>query len=343
MTVSRALNDSGYVSRSARARIQAAVAELNFVPNRLAGSLRHHRTSTLALVLTDITNPFFTTIARGVEDTASEQGFNVMYCNTDESEPEQAEQLSLLVQKRVDGILLVSAGLSAEPIKFLQEHDVPVVLIDRRIPGVAIDCVCGDSEQGAYELTRLLLGLGHRRIAMLSGPRDVSTAAERVAGYRRALAEAGIPGSGAGDNVDDLVHWGAFTLASGYQLTQELLAISPRPTAVFAANNFLAIGSYRALRAAGLRVPADVAIVAFDDLPASLILEPFLTVASQPAYEMGCRATELLLARLSGRAPAEAAGPQNLVLPTEIVVRGSSGPVITEVPLVRKEALPVFI
>ena len=170
MTVSRALNNSGYVSQSARAHIQAAVAELNYVPNRLAGSLRLHRTRTLALVLTDITNPFFTTIAPRRGRRASEQGFNVMYCNTDESEPEQAEQLSLLVQKRVDGILLVPASHSAEPIKFLQEHEVPVVLIDRRIPGVAVDCVCGNSEQGAYELTRLLLGLGHRQIAMLSGP-----------------------------------------------------------------------------------------------------------------------------------------------------------------------------
>ena len=128
-----------------------------------------------------------------------------------------------------------------------------------------------------------------------------------------------------------------FTQASGYQLAQELLSTQPLPTAIFAANNFLAIGLYRALRAGRLRVPADVAIVAFDDLPAALVLEPFLTVASQPAYDMGCRATELLLARLSGRAPAEASGPQNLVLPTEIIVRGSSGPAIAEVSLVRKE------
>ncbi len=331
MTVSRVLNNSGHVSRPTRERIQAAIGELKYVPNRLAGSLRLKRTGTLALVLTDIANPFFTTVARGVEDTASQHGFNVMFCNTDEREPEQAEQLSLLVQKRVDGILLVPASTSDSPATFLQENGVPLVLLDRRIPGVAVDCVCGDSEQGAYELTRLLLSLGHRRIAMLSGPAEVSTAVERVAGYRRAGAELGSAGF-------DQVSWGAFTQASGYEMTQNLLAQAPRPSAIFAANNFLAIGSYRALRAAGLRVPDDVALVAFDDLPPALILEPFLTVASQPAYEMGCRATELLLARLAGRTPAE---PQDIVLPTEIIVRGSSGgPLMSNVLLPGKEAMP---
>jgi len=316
MTVSRVINNSGYTSREARSRVEAASAELGYVPNALARSLRFKQTKTLALVLSDITNPFFTTIARGVEDVANRHGFNVIFGNTDESETKQAEYLNILVQKQVDGVLLVPALSTEAPVAFLRNRGVPAVVLDRRVPECSTDGVRGDSEQGGYELTKLLLGLGHRCIAILSGPPEVSTAADRVAGYQRALAEAGL------DCDPALILHGRLRQEGGYQMTQQVLALAPRPTALFAANNFIAIGAYRALGAAGLRVPDDMAMVAFDDLPAALILEPFLTVAAQPAYEMGQIATELLLARLSGKAPD---GCQEIVLPVEIIVRRSSG------------------
>jgi LacI family transcriptional regulator len=317
MTVSRVLNNSGYVSMDARQRVEAAIAELGYVPNTLARSLRSKRTRTLALVLSDITNPFFTTVARGVEDVANEQGFNVILCNTDESEEKQCRYLITLLQKRVDGVLLVPAGSTAGPVTWVQDRGVPVVVIDRRVPAASVDVVRGDSEGGAYCLVKLLIELGHKRIAVLSGPERVSTAADRVAGYWRAMAEAGLCCD------SDLIRHDAFSQASGYRMAQQMLQLSPPPTALFAANNFIAIGAYRALRDAGLRVPEDISLVAFDDLPASLVMEPFLTVAGQPAYEMGCQATELLLARLAGEGPAE---PQEVVLPTELIVRRSSGP-----------------
>ena len=316
MTVSRVINNSGYASREARARVEAAIAELGYVPNALARSLRFKQTKTLALVLSDITNPFFTTIARGVEDIASRGGFNVIFCNTDESEPKQAEYLTVLIQKQVDGVLLVPARSSDEPVAFLRSRRVPVVVIDRRVPDCQTDDVRGDSEGGAYALARLLLNLGHARIAILSGPPDVSTAADRVAGYRRALGEAGL-------EIDPaLILHVRLREEGGHEMATRTLALSPRPTAIIATNNFIAIGAYRALRGAGLNVPDDIALVAFDDFPAGLVLEPFLTVAAQPAYEMGQRATELLLARLAGTAPAEC---QEIVLPTTIIVRRSSG------------------
>ena len=171
--------------------MEAAIAEMGYVPNALARSLRFKQTKTLALVLSDITNPFFTTIARGVEDIANRNGFNVIFGNTDESESKQAEYLNILVQKQVDGVLLIPARSTEGPVAFLRNRGVPVVVLDRRVPECSADGVRGDSEQGAYELTKLLLGLGHRRIAILSGPPEVSTAADRVAGYQRALAEAG--------------------------------------------------------------------------------------------------------------------------------------------------------
>lgn len=317
MTVSRVLNNAAHISRPARQRVEAAIAELGYVPNELARSLRFKQTNTLALVLTDITNPFFTTVARGVEDAASDAGFNVIFCNTDESESEQQEHLTILVRKQVDGVLLVPARSTSEALVYLQERQVPVVVLDRRIENGSADLVRCDSAGGAYGLTRLLIELGHRRIAILTGSRDVSTAVDRVAGYRRALDEAGAPGD------ERYMIYGEFTQASGAEMVRQALRLSPPPTALFAANNFIAIGAYRALRAEGYEIPGQISLVAFDDLPAGLVMDPFLTVAAQPAYEMGRKATELLLARLAGAAPAP---PQEIIMPTEIIVRRSSGP-----------------
>lgn len=317
MTVSRVINHSGYTSQETRERVEAAVAEIGYIPNTLARSLRFKTTKMLALILTDITNPFFTTLARGVEDAASAQGFNVIFCNTDESESEQAEHLTALVQKQVDGVLLVPAASTAEPVAFLRDQKVPVVVLDRRVPDCSVDSVRCDSEAGAYELVKLLIQLGHRRIAVLSGPETVSTAQDRVAGWRRALAEGGITPDA------ELIFHDAYSQVGGRRMAQRMLALQPRPTALFAANNFIAFGAHGVLTNAGLRVPQDVAMVAFDDWPPEMVLEPFFTVVAQPAYEMGYKATGQLLARLSGAATN---GCQEMLLPFELIVRRSSGP-----------------
>jgi LacI family transcriptional regulator len=316
-TVSRVINNSGYVGKETRERVEAAIAELGYVPNTLARSLRFKKTSTLALVLPDIANPFWTTVARGVEDAASDSGFNVILCNTDESEAEQAKYLTVLLQKQIDGFVLAPARSTAEPVELIQRQGVPIVVLDRHVPCAQVDIVRCDSVRGAYQLVRHLLTLGHGRIAVLTGPTGVSTAEDRVAGYRQALEETGL------DANADLIYYGEFTQASGYDMTQQALTAAPRPTALFAANNFIAAGSLRALRDAGLQVPEDIALVSFDDLPSAFIIDPFLTVTDQPAYEMGRRATELLLARLSGLAPTDY---QEILLPTETIVRKSSGP-----------------
>jgi LacI family transcriptional regulator len=316
ITVSRVINHSGYASQETRERVEAAVAELGYVPNRLARSLRSKRTHTLALVITDITNPFFTTVARGVEDTASDAGYTVIFCNTDESETEEQKYLQVVLQQQVDGVLLVPARSTGESVEMIQKQNTLVVVLDRRMPASAqVDVVRCESVEGAYQLVKLLIDLGHRRIAVISGPRLVSTAEDRVIGYRRAMADAGL-------SQTDIVYYGAFTQASGYEMAQQLLTLQPRPTAVFAANNLIAIGAFKAVQDAGLRVPEDIAMVAFDDLPANLLVFPFLTVAVQPAYEMGRRATQLLLSRLNNPASQDC---QEVVLPFELIVRQSSG------------------
>ncbi|MFN8491340.1 MAG: LacI family DNA-binding transcriptional regulator [Caldilineaceae bacterium] len=314
ITVSRVLNKSGYFSQEIKDRVEAAVAELHYVPNMLARSLRSNRTQTLGLVLSDITNPFWTTVARGVEDAASQQGFNVILCNTDEKESKQAEYLAVLLRKRVDGILLVPARSTPESVKTIQKQGVQVVVMDRRVPGAEVDVVRGSSTQGAFELVDYLLKLGHRRIAILTGPENVSTAQERVNGCKQAFKAAKAP------EANMTVIAGEFTIESGYALAQQAVALTPRPTALFAANNFIAIGTLKALHDLGLRVPEDVSVVSFDDLPVSLVVDPFLTVAAQPAYQMGQRATELLLQRIFS--PAATPG-QEVVLPTQLIVRQS--------------------
>jgi LacI family transcriptional regulator len=311
ITVSRVINRTGYIRDETRQRVEAAIEELGYLPNAVAKSFRWKQTGILALILTDITNPFWTTVARGVEDAASEHGFNVVLCNTDESDQKLDRYLRALLQKQVDGVLLVPVHSDLDPISLIQKQNVPLVVLDRRLPQPAADVVRCDSEGGAYQMTRLMLSHGHRRIVMLSGLQGVSTADDRVTGYCRALREAG---------VQEKIFHGQFSVESGYTLAQAALRCHPQPTALFASNNFQAIGALKALREAGVSVPDDISLAGFDDLPANLMIDPFLTVVSQPAYEMGHRATCLLLDRLSGKAPPE---KEEIVLPVTILERRS--------------------
>src|SRR5450759_3308153 len=254
--------------------------------------------------------------ARATSSRPRAQGFSVMFCNTDESEAEEARYLLMLVQRQVDGVLLVPASTSGKSLRLLSSHHMPVVVIDRRIQSRQIDSVRSDSEAGAYTLTQHLIGLGHRRIAVLTGRRSVSTSVDRVAGYRRALLDADL------DVDDSLVIYGEYNQADGYRMAQRILAVDPPPTAIFAANNFIAFGAMRALREAAIRIPEEMSMVAFDDLPTAWMSDPFLTVVDQPAYEIGRRGAELLLSRLDG----STTGPgHEVVLSSELIIRRSSG------------------
>ena len=193
---------------------------------------------------------------------------------------------------------------------------VKVVVFDRRVPDVEVDVVRGASTEGARQVVNHLVGLGHRRIAVLSGPASMSVSNERVAGYRQALAAAALP-------IDErIICYGHFTVESGYAMAQTVLALRPRPTAIFAANNFIALGALRALHELKLRVPEDMSLAVFDDLPATYAPEPFFTVVAQPAYALGQTAAALLLRRLEG---GDGDDCQDIVLPTQLIVRGSTG------------------
>lgn len=316
ITVSRVLNNSGYVSAATRARVEAAALELDYMPNSLASSLRSNRTNILAMILADISNPFWTTVARGVEDIANQQGYSVILCNTDEKESKQEEYVSVLLRKRVDGFLLVPTSASTESIQLIQRQRVPVVMLDRTVPNLSVDTVRGDTYGSAYQLAAHLLQLGHRHIAVLAGPRYISTSTERVEAVLQAMRDASV-------RIEmNRILYGEFAIESGYTMARQVA--KTQPTAIVAGNNFIAIGVGRFLHESMIRIPEEISVVCFDDVPISWGTEPFLTVAVQPAYEMGRRATELLLDRIRR---TDSTPPQDLRLPGTIIIRSSTGPV----------------
>ena len=317
ITVSRVINNSGYVSEALRAKVNAAIEELGYVPNVLARSLKSKRTNTIALVFTDITNPFFNFMARGVEDAASDAGFNVIFCNTDESQEQELKYIHLLLQKQVDGILLVPADIQSKSIDIIREQETPLVIVDRRVTHKDVDIVRGDSEGGAYQITKYLIDLGHRRISLLTGPQQVSTAEDRVQGYKRAMKTHGLQ-----DYID--YHYGFFNQHSGADQTRMLFSRDVKPTAIFAGNNLISIGALAALRELQLKVPENVAMVCFDGIPDNLSSLPFMTAVLQPSYEMGKKATELLIERIQAK-PNMPIDYQEIVFPCEYIFRDSSG------------------
>jgi len=316
MTVSRVINNTGRISAATRERVKAVMAELNYVPNSMARSLVKQETKMLSLLITDITNPFYTTLARGAEDMAKRNGYKLLFGNSDEDYGKERDYVDMVLSTRVDGVLFAPAGDgSAEHLRLLQRHGVPFVLLDREVPDVAADQVLGDSREGARRLVEHLLSLGHTRIAMVGGRQDVSTARLRYAGYADALKLGDVPFDPA------LVFEVGYTSFEAGGLVDALLSAERPPTAVFAANNFLALAVIRALRNRGVRVPEDLSVVCFDDFGEAIVLDPFLTVAQQPAYEFGSLGMQLLIERIGG---AAGAAPRKIVLPSELVVRQSA-------------------
>jgi len=316
VTVSRVINDTGNVSAATQEKVKRAIEELGYVPSVMARSLRSKRTRTLALIVPDVTNPFWTTVARGVEDAAQSRGYSVFLHNTDENPVKQQRYLGVVVAQRVDGVIIAPYDSDIQNLAKLRQRNIPTVIIDRRIEGWDVDSVYGDSLSGAKALVQHLIGLGHKRIAMLSGPANTSTAEDRVAGYCLALAEAGIP-------LDPcLIKQGEYRITSGEEMTRQVLDEGLNPTAVFAANNAIAVGVIQALGQRGLHIPQDIALVCFDDLPNVSRLFPFLTVAVQPAYDMGVNAAQLLLSRLDSGVSLL---PRHVVLPTRLIIRYSCG------------------
>jgi LacI family transcriptional regulator len=292
------------------------IADLEYLPNLAARSLRSRQTQTLALVVPDIANVFWTTVARGAEDVAQRRGYSVLLGNTDENGEKQQSYLRAVMQQRVDGVMIAPTSREAERIRPLREQDIPTVVIDRKLDGWTVDSVRGDSIGGARSLVEHLLAVGHQKIAMVTGPRGASTAEDRVAGYCLGLRKAGKAFDPA------YVRWGEFRAASGERLTAELLDEGCTPDAILAANNQIALGVMECLLKRGLCVPQDVAVVCFDEMADAARLFQFFTVATQPAYEIGAAAANQLIDRILGAVTGPAC---ERIFPARLTLRYSCG------------------
>jgi LacI family transcriptional regulator len=318
MTVSRVINESPHVSEEVRARVEAAIAELGYVPNRLASGLTRRRTRAIGVIVPDAANPFFTLVVRGAEEVAWRAGYHVILCNTQGDLERERGYLEDMLAFQVEGLLIVPAGDRSRPsLRVLEQNDVPFVIIDRSIAGYDGDLVQGDSVGGARGLIEHLIGLGHRRIGMVTETSDVSTARDRLQGYEEALEAAHIP-----FRPELIVEASAIDVDAAHDATLQLLDLVDPPTAIFSVNNIAVVGVAEAARKRGVEIPRDLALVCFDDIEHASRFLPFLTVMAQPAETFGTIATQLLLDRLAGRVSE----PRRVVvLPADFIVRESCG------------------
>jgi LacI family transcriptional regulator len=293
-TVSHVINNTRFVSEDVRRSVQAAMDELGYAPNALARSLRRGETHTIGLVLPDSANPFFAEVGRAIEATAFDVGYSVILCNTEGDSAKEQFYLDLLAKKQVDGVILVATGDGLGSLPALSRR-LPIVAVDRVLPGAEIDAVLTDNRHGGYLATQHLLDLGHRRIACITGPSHLTLSAERVVGYRDALTQAGIA------VAETWLVRGDFHPESGRNGALALLERPDAPTAIFACNDLMAIGILRTAAEFGLRVPEDLSVVGFDDIELASYTYPQLTTIVQPKVEMGRRAVQLLTERIAER------------------------------------------
>ncbi|MHB1684510.1 MAG: LacI family DNA-binding transcriptional regulator [Bacilli bacterium] len=299
MTVSRVINNATSVSDSTRQRVLVAMEELHYVPNSIARSLISGRTNTIGLIIADMTNPFFTTMARGAEDAAHQHFHRLILCNHDDDIDKEREYIEALISARVDGMIITPASDdSTENLQIVKRHKIPFVFVDRIVSSINADYVVGDNLMAAYELTAHLLRQGHRNIGLISGPVNIHTAKERMKGYEKALREFNI------EIRRELIHSLPYSLHEdktllGVELSiQSMFRQSPKPTAIFAFNNALAIQAIHALRKAGLKSPDDVAIACFEDVDPHGLLQLEISTACQPAYAFGEQGVHMLFERI---------------------------------------------
>jgi len=295
-TVSYVLNDSGPVAPDRRARILDAVRVLNYTPNESARNLKRRSASTIGLVVPDLTNPFFALLSEGVERAAVAHDVLVVLCAPEATGDAESLNGRLLRSQRLDGIIYLS-GTTTSAGSLLELTKLgPVVLVDGQLAGLDLPCVVSDNRRGARELAGYVLNQGHRRIVVIGGPRQLWTAEQRLAGYREAFAAGGLDP----DAVPVLV--GDYHQASGAELTARALS-GPRsdwPTVLLCANDLMAVGAMEQCKLLGVRVPEDLSVAGFDDLPYAALLTPRLTTVRQPAREMGARAADVLFKLLDG-------------------------------------------
>ena len=312
-TVSHVINNTRVVSDDVRQRVLGIIDEMRYIPSAVARSLKNDKTHTIGVLVPNSSNPYFAELIRWIEDAAFELGYNIILCNAHGGAQKQAAYLRLLMEKRIDGLVLVASGADDEQDLLLRHEAIPIVQLERALPGLDADLVLAGQEAGGYEATRHLIELGHRDIACVSGPADLPRTRERVGGFLRAMAEAGLTGR--------IVHE-EFTSAGGHAAFTRLLGQPQRPTAVFVTSDLMALGGLCAAGAAGVRVPAQLSVVGYDDIAGASYALPPLTTVAPPKHDMAQLAIELLIDRIRG----EHAPLRSMALASTLVVRASTAP-----------------
>ncbi|WP_277761453.1 LacI family DNA-binding transcriptional regulator [Pseudomonas sp. A34-9] len=314
-TVSHVVNNTRPVSQEVRLKVEAAIKSLDYVPSAVARSLKAKTTATIGLLVPNSLNPYFAELARGIEDYCERNGYCVILCNSDDNPEKQRSYLRVLLEKRIDGLIVASAGGDSGLAQGLAGVKTPMVIVDRGLDGVDADLVRIDHEYGAYLATRHLLELGHRDIATIGGPASTSVAQMRLAGYCRALKEAGI------EVRPERMLESDFTSTGGYSAAAILLEGNP-PSAIFAGNDMIGIGVLRAAAERNVRVPSELSVIGFDDIQMSRYVYPALTTVGQSILQLGEMAAEVLLRRI---ATPNLGTDQRIVTPS-IVLRESTAP-----------------
>ena len=319
-TVSRALGGQDGVSHEVAERVRLVAGALGYRGNRAARALRRQRSDAIGLLVSDVENPFFAAVAHEVEVFARERGHAVLLCNTDESAENERRHLNLMMGESVEGVIAVPSLQAPEPLLELRAAGIPTVIIDRRLVGDPFDTVLVDHRGGAREVVAHVLDHGHTHIGAITTTTSETGGHERLGGCRDAVEEHGGRLTVLEAESSDVVGV-ARTLGLGERLALQLMELPERPTAVFCTNNLLSLGALRGLRASGMRVPEDVALVGFDDAASFDLLDPPLTVSAQPVSELAQTAASLLYERMA----QPDRQPQVVVMPAELRVRSSCG------------------
>ena len=317
-TVSHVLNDSARVSEPVRKRVLAAVQAAGYQPSQLARGLRKVKTNVIGMIIPDITNPFFPAVVRGAEDVAFSNGCRLILCNTDNDHSKELVHLNALRTFLPAGLIVIPSNFSdlTAQAESYRQAGTGVVCIDRLPRNWSGDTVTADNEAGAYNATRWLLQMQHTRLATITGPLHLTNAKERLDGFKRAMKEAKL------HLAPEYVQETTFDKQGGYSKTLILLKLIPRPTAIFAGNDMIALGVLLALREAGLRCPQDISIMGFDDLDLAETTNPALSSVSQSGYQLGTTAASILLDRING----DTSSAKHIVLETSLKIRNSIEP-----------------
>ncbi|ALS21518.1 catabolite control protein A [Paenibacillus naphthalenovorans] len=316
-TVSRVVNNNPNVKPQTRKKVFEAIERLGYRPNAVARGLASKKTTTVGVVIPDISNSIFSEVARGIEDIANMYHYNIILCNADKKKDKEIRVINTLLEKQVDGLLFMGGAITEEHIEAFKTSSVPVVLCATADEQKTIPSVDIDHEKAAYDAVQLLIQKGHRQIAMISGTlQDPTNGYARYQGYKKALEEAGIP------LREDYVRIGNYRYESGLEVTKYFMELDERPTAIFAATDEMAIGAIHALQDNGLKVPDDVSVISVDNIRMASMVRPQLTTVAQPMYDIGAVAMRLLT-KLMNKETKDASELTQVTLPHDIIQRNS--------------------